>query len=457
MCRRNLFIISLDTEHFWFRYHHLFAEFLKSNLLCRYPDEIPQLYRRAAEWYYENNYPDEALQQALAIPDYPLISRIVINSWRQVYHKGQLKKALSWLETLPETAVRSSPPLAVALCWTLFIRGDYNRIGSYLDDIEQEFSVLSATGKLAEEHPEYHIIFHQAVLLHSIVLRHEGNAPQARLQIEELLPAVKVLRSSMGESYYNMGLAACYSQLGYALAQLQECEKADEYLSLACSHARSCKNFFTQAHATIARSQLNLACGEKEKAEKICRYELSCFAELPETEYPAVCLIKIALAEVLIALEELDEAGELLSQGLELAAASGHEYYLAQGYVIRAKLFRAKHIFADADEDLIQAELIALALDNRFLQEAIEKAGKHYAAEPILPESPQFLVEPLSKREMEVLKLLCDGKSNQEIADALYLSLHTIKRHIGTIYGKLGVKRRSQAIIEAARLQLFTK
>jgi ATP/maltotriose-dependent transcriptional regulator MalT len=64
------------------------------------------------------------------------------------------------------------------------------------------------------------------------------------------------------------------------------------------------------------------------------------------------------------------------------------------------------------------------------------------------------LIEPLSERELEVLYLICAGKSNQEIADELFIALDTVKRHANNLYGKLGVKRRAQAILEARRLGL---
>ena len=67
----------------------------------------------------------------------------------------------------------------------------------------------------------------------------------------------------------------------------------------------------------------------------------------------------------------------------------------------------------------------------------------------------QALIEPLSERELDVLRLICVGKSNQEIADDLFIALDTVKRHINNIYGKLGVRRRSQAIIESRRLGFF--
>ena len=70
--------------------------------------------------------------------------------------------------------------------------------------------------------------------------------------------------------------------------------------------------------------------------------------------------------------------------------------------------------------------------------------------------SPQSLIEPLSARELEILRLIADGLTNQEIADRLVLSLPTIKWHTGNLYGKLGVNSRTQAVAKARELSLLT-
>ncbi len=69
--------------------------------------------------------------------------------------------------------------------------------------------------------------------------------------------------------------------------------------------------------------------------------------------------------------------------------------------------------------------------------------------------SPQPLVEPLSEREIEVLRLIADGFSNAEIGHKLFIAVGTVKRHINNIYGKLAVQSRTQAIVRARELRLF--
>ncbi len=449
--RRNLFIVPLDDEHCWLRYHHLFAEFLKGHLKRQRAGDLPLLHRRAAEWFQANGFPEEALQHAFAIPDYPYVSRLVIDHWRKVYHKGRLDTAVHWLESLPGDLLRQSPPLGVAYCWTLFIRGDYERIDSYLDSIADAFHQLEAGGEMPAKHPEYSIILQQVILLRTVVMRHRGSAAAAIEEIERLLPSITGFRDTLGEPYVHMGLTACYSQLGYAYAAAGDLDKAEEYLSRVSRHARECGNIFSLAHVTFERAKNSILLGRRKQAEEFCRYELSLMEEPACSAYPAFCLIQLALADVLLAGGAYDEAEGYLSRGLDTASRSGHQYYLAHGYLIAARLHNARGQSGKAREYLSKAEQIAEPLHNRFLDEALDQTGEAMKKGTV---QAQPLIEPLSERELEVLRLICAGKSNREIADELFLALDTVKRHANNLYGKLGVSRRTQAVLEARRLGL---
>ena len=71
------------------------------------------------------------------------------------------------------------------------------------------------------------------------------------------------------------------------------------------------------------------------------------------------------------------------------------------------------------------------------------------------PETQNFLAEPLSERELEVLRLIADGHSNQAIADRLIVAVSTVKKHVNNIYGKLDVQSRTQALFRARELHLL--
>lgn len=111
--RANLFLLPLDDQHQWFRYHQLFADILRARLQKTQPGLIPELHRRAAEWFESSNLMEEAIKHALAAQDFPLAARIVEKIAGPTIVSGQIRTALGWLESLPKELLNNSPNLCV--------------------------------------------------------------------------------------------------------------------------------------------------------------------------------------------------------------------------------------------------------------------------------------------------------------------------------------------------------
>jgi len=97
----NLFTIPLDDERRWYRYHHLFAEFLRSRLEYTQPDRIPELHRRAAEWCERNGLVAEAVPHALATQDWERAARLIEQTARSFLSRGETTTLRRWLSALP--------------------------------------------------------------------------------------------------------------------------------------------------------------------------------------------------------------------------------------------------------------------------------------------------------------------------------------------------------------------
>jgi LuxR family maltose regulon positive regulatory protein len=112
--RANLFVVALDDERGWYRYHHLFAEVLRSRLQQAQPTLVPQLHRRASTWYEQHAQPIEAVQHALAIPDVERAARLIepIGAYAIERH-GQIFTVLGWMKGLPDALISARPFLCV--------------------------------------------------------------------------------------------------------------------------------------------------------------------------------------------------------------------------------------------------------------------------------------------------------------------------------------------------------
>jgi LuxR family maltose regulon positive regulatory protein len=191
------------------------------------------------------------------------------------------------------------------------------------------------------------------------------------------------------------------------------------------------------------------------------------------------------MARVFIAQNKLDEGLALLERISEVSDEIGKKYTALEAMILQAKALFIREDTEKAMERLEQAlilseaeEYVQIFVDEgppmaRLLYEALssgiaadyiqrllkefpvdepEKAG---ASQPHGPDSE--LIEPLSERELEVLQLVAEGLSNQEISSRLYLSLNTIKTHTRNIYGKLGVNNRTQASARARALGILSE
>jgi LuxR family maltose regulon positive regulatory protein len=119
----NLFLIPLDAERHWFRYHHLFAEFLRSRLNERGADEIAALHTRAADWLSANGFTSEAVAHALAAGDADRAASLVEDCAMPLIMASHLSMVRAWLAKLPASLVTRRPKLQFAGVWIHFHMG----------------------------------------------------------------------------------------------------------------------------------------------------------------------------------------------------------------------------------------------------------------------------------------------------------------------------------------------
>jgi LuxR family maltose regulon positive regulatory protein len=139
----NLFIIPLDEQRHWYRYHHLFADLLRQRLRQSDPALIPVLRQRASLWFEENDFLDEAIDQALLAGDSQraaaLIARVVDGAWDRGEH-GKLRR---WLESLPLEHVTSDPAFSLYLAWCLLADGELEEAQNAIQAAQGALDVLA--------------------------------------------------------------------------------------------------------------------------------------------------------------------------------------------------------------------------------------------------------------------------------------------------------------------------
>ena len=111
----NLFIVPLDDERRWYRYHHLFADLLRNRLRLEHAEELPTLYRRAAGWFEKNGNYVKAIDHFLSAGEFQHAADIVKLGTNIIFHQQRStesynhKSMLRWLDVLPEELMHNDP------------------------------------------------------------------------------------------------------------------------------------------------------------------------------------------------------------------------------------------------------------------------------------------------------------------------------------------------------------
>ncbi len=125
--RENLFIVPLDEERRWYRYHPLFAEALAARLAEAEGELAPLMRRRAAQWYEAQGLLADAVRHALAAGDQEHVVRLVEGAYRRLVMQGEIVMLRGWLDALPAELVRSRPRLGLAYAWAMGLSGPHEQ------------------------------------------------------------------------------------------------------------------------------------------------------------------------------------------------------------------------------------------------------------------------------------------------------------------------------------------
>lgn len=579
--QNNLFLIPLDNERQWYRYHHLFADLLHNRLRQTFPDQIPILHLRAADWFAQEGMIAEAVSHARAAQDLEQMVRLVKGNAFAMLDMGELTTLKGWLDGLPDEVVLAEPWMSLFYAWTLAYLGQTDAVDQHLNNVEQ------GLGHVNKEDGQH--LRGQMAAIRTFLAKIRG----------DMQPAVQLANEALtqlpSDDFKTRSFVA--AMLGTVLQQMGDLAAAARALDTAVITSRKAGNTHMEIHALCDLAGLQLLQGKLQRADATCREALR-LAEVSMTKggrpLPGADFAHARLSGVLLRRNELDAALHHAQRGFALSQQRGQadiqtfcalaltavqfslkdevwqqtlqqarqverdaamhnalvdfvavELGLANGDVATAvawakannlhaetefqagqtfyALFLARLLMAQNNsraalnllERLLTTEeqsgadglvigILALQAiawqgvgNNQRALSALERALQ--LAEPagyvrvFIDDDPamQSLLrqlsrrgiavayikqllrafeneaenkatsaldlpeEPLSDRELEVLRLLQTDLRAAQIADRIVVSVHTIRSHIKSIYRKLNVHSRHEAVAKAQELELI--
>jgi len=435
--KANLFVSPLGGEYRWYRYHHLFAEVMTNRLQRLYPDQIPGLHLRAAEWFQQHNLFDEAIKHALATNEYQLVADIVESQAQDLVHLGKLSTLMGWLDTLPADIVHQRPRLGVDSAWVYLLIGKLERIEDYLASAEKNLGDL--------DHPDE--LRGQIAAIRAYAAARLGHLDRA---ISQAQTALELLPSD------DLSIRCVVAfVLGWVHQWQGDIPRALTYLQEASQLGEQAGNIHLAVAALNSIGDVLRQQGKLAESEKVYYQALQLGSGPSGQPLPISAGVHSNLAELRLAQKDFVSARQFALIGLELA----EKIVNAEGQILcYLTLAQIEHLEGNPNEawtNLEKAKRLAVTTQLPAGREEQIKACEIVISAVTSRGVEQGLLDPLSERELEVLALFAAGLSNQEIADRLIISLGTVKAHSSHIYQKLDVSNRAQAIIRAGELNLL--
>ncbi len=568
--RSNLFLVPLDDDRIWYRYHHLFADLLYAKLQQTHPELIPAYHIRASLWFEQNGFYHEAIRQRFLSEKIDQAAELIEQYGPETMQNND-PSILQMAAQLPEEFLLSRPILGLNLIWLMIIQGEIEKIQRLLNKFLQQktsekqisrpawidtfinlvihflspgnnsFPAYSQVEKIPDNYPT---LRNAADFLYVMTLARRGeldrsveiaeacvrrekkrnttpSAPSLSLYLtrgylmQGRLQAAASLCREMIKAPYALNLAGNFRiDLGEVLCEWNQLTEAEELIREDLKTNQLWQNIMTEGFGLVAlvrvltaqgnfsgafqtidqlekvmadpsqrpheyeedlltlRIRTQLAAGDHHStflwADQIEMSEL--YQKQPDLFRYTLALIRLGqgknkqVEELLHDAPVPDPVGSrtsrilsyqtLLSTAIARQGRTQEAFDLLESALSRAKPEGYLLTFLEIGEPF--RDLLTAYLRSENPREA-NYARKILEAFPRISAAPQTagLIEPLSERELEILGVMAEGKTNQEIARQLFIAPGTVKAHTGGIYRKLEVNNRTEAVTRARELGLL--
>jgi LuxR family transcriptional regulator, maltose regulon positive regulatory protein len=431
--RANLFLVSLDAKREWYRYHHLFRDLLQLELGQTERNLEPVLHRRAAAWHLDAGLVSEAVQHTIAAGDFSEAGELIAAHWSPILNAGGRLTVHGWLEQLPERTLLADARLCIVRAWTSYSLGRLDEVLPWTEAAERaplpapfRDGTTSVASGAATVRASYW-------MLTADFQRARESARRALALEDEASPWRAVAAECLGAASFWLGNSA----------------EAEEMLAEVVRLGRA-QIPIVAMYALGQLAQISAEQGDWGETARRVEAAASLIEECNAAEYWAAAPTSLARGALLEHEGRPAEAERDVARGLELARRGMGPVEISYALLALARLQlerrddEARKLIAEA-----RKTIDSCPEPGPVIRRHLERAERRLRRADAGPRPARAGGEELTEREYAVLRLLPSPLSQREIGAELFVSLNTVKSHSKSIFRKLGVASREEAVLRA--------
>lgn len=433
LARTNLFLAPLGDQGGWYRFHPLLAQLLRRELGRRAPGVVPALHRRAYSWHRDHGTAEEAIYHAIEAGEYAAAAGLVEATWGKYRNNGGYSTVLGWLGRFPDEILAGDIRLLLVEAWVL----------TWGARKKQAARAIAAAERLSDSGAGPLPDGFSSVEASLTTLQAAFPWGDASAQLEYGLRAAKL--EGPGSPWRPM---ACWA-VGMGLYLHGEFGAADRWFAESLMLAPASGRWLEAGSSMACRS---LIAGEQARPDDQRLLAETAVALIHEHGVEDTCGEGwLALGASLAVQGRPEEALPPIERAIAILRSAGQPTGLAMALLRQVPVLRAVGQRERAEAAIAEAKsVIASCPDPGILADQLTAVKR----------SPRPAARPgqdLTERERTVLRLLKSGLHEREIGDELYVSRNTVHSHIQSIYRKLAVSTRAEAVERTRELGLFER
>ena len=347
--RSNLFVIPLDHDRMWYRYHHLFADVLNAHAQKTRSVQTADLHRRASEWFMQNGLQADAISHSFAAEDYELAAGQIELAWRGMDRSFQEVAWLSWVQRLPEKLIYLRPVLCAGYAWALLDTGQIEAAEPFLAETERWLEAPSAEMVVVDKE-EFHSLPATIAAARAYLAQAVGDLPATMRYAQRALELISE------DDHFYRGIPTV--TLGMAQLVNGDLKDAFESFSDAVTSFQLANNLLFALNGRMVMAEIKVNQGHLHEAIQIHKQSLRQLAEQELPLFRTGESLHRAMGAIFCEQGDLEAARQHLEKSRAFSEKAGMEAPSSMFFVAQAKLKRAEGDFDGALELLDKAQKV---------------------------------------------------------------------------------------------------